>query len=107
MSSCALLPFANASRLLATQTSQVRAFSYDVASSHSGPVYGWRSAEVGNLARMQEGGSWVCLEWESCSAVLDYPLTEQILLEQNYRSTRSILNASLAIVAQGMFPNPS
>lgn len=78
-----------------------------MTSSHSGLVYGWRSAEVGNLARMQQGGSWMCLEWESCSAVLDFPLTEQILLEQNYRSTRSILSASLAIVAQGVFLNPS
>ena len=32
----------------------------------------------------------------------DFPRTEQILLEQNYRSTASILGASMAIVAQGM-----
>lgn len=31
----------------------------------------------------------------------DFPTTEQILLEQNYRSTASILKASLAIVAEG------
>ncbi|KAE9400182.1 UvrD-helicase-domain-containing protein [Gymnopus androsaceus JB14] len=47
-------------------------------------IYGWRSAEVGNLARMQK----------------DFFSTEQILLEENYRSTASILKASLAIVAQ-------
>ncbi|KAJ3820348.1 P-loop containing nucleoside triphosphate hydrolase protein [Lentinula raphanica] len=47
-------------------------------------IYGWRSAEVGNLARMQK----------------DFVSTEQIFLEENYRSTASILNASLAIVAQ-------
>ncbi|EKM83172.1 hypothetical protein AGABI1DRAFT_104902 [Agaricus bisporus var. burnettii JB137-S8] len=47
-------------------------------------IYGWRSAEIGNLTRMQK----------------DYPKTEQIFLEENYRSTGSILNASLAIVAQ-------
>jgi superfamily I DNA/RNA helicase len=32
---------------------------------------------------------------------LDFPGTEQILLEENYRSTGAILKASLAIVAQG------
>jgi hypothetical protein len=48
-------------------------------------VYGWRSAEVENLARMRR----------------DFPATEEILLEQNYRSTGSILAASLAIVEQG------
>ncbi|KAF7318043.1 ATP-depentend DNA [Mycena chlorophos] len=47
-------------------------------------IYGWRSAEVGNLARMTK----------------DFPGTKQILLEENYRSTASILNASLAIVSQ-------
>ncbi|KAF9065598.1 P-loop containing nucleoside triphosphate hydrolase protein [Rhodocollybia butyracea] len=47
-------------------------------------IYGWRSAEVGNLARMQK----------------DFSSTEQIFLEQNYRSSSSILKASLAIVAQ-------
>ncbi|KAJ3796874.1 P-loop containing nucleoside triphosphate hydrolase protein [Lentinula aff. detonsa] len=47
-------------------------------------IYGWRSAEVGNLARMQK----------------DFSSTEQIFLEENYRSTASILKASLAIVAQ-------
>ena len=31
----------------------------------------------------------------------DFVSTEQIFLEENYRSTASILNASLAIVAQG------
>ncbi|KXN84725.1 ATP-dependent DNA helicase PcrA, partial [Leucoagaricus sp. SymC.cos] len=47
-------------------------------------IYGWRSAEVGNLSRMQN----------------DYPQTRQIFLEENYRSTGSILSASIAIVAQ-------
>ncbi|KIK63032.1 hypothetical protein GYMLUDRAFT_41333 [Collybiopsis luxurians FD-317 M1] len=47
-------------------------------------IYGWRSAEVGNLARMQK----------------DFCSTAQIFLEQNYRSTASILKASLAIVAE-------
>ncbi|KAJ3885161.1 P-loop containing nucleoside triphosphate hydrolase protein [Lentinula edodes] len=47
-------------------------------------IYGWRSAEVGNLARMRK----------------DFSSTEQIFLEENYRSTASILRASLAIVAE-------
>ncbi|KAF8896349.1 P-loop containing nucleoside triphosphate hydrolase protein [Infundibulicybe gibba] len=47
-------------------------------------IYGWRSAEVGNLANMRE----------------DFEGTEQIFLEENYRSTGSILKASLAIVTQ-------
>ncbi|KAJ7050825.1 P-loop containing nucleoside triphosphate hydrolase protein [Mycena amicta] len=47
-------------------------------------IYGWRSAEVANLARMDK----------------DFPGTTKILLEENYRSTASILNTSLAIVSQ-------
>ncbi|KAI0684955.1 P-loop containing nucleoside triphosphate hydrolase protein [Cytidiella melzeri] len=47
-------------------------------------IYGWRSAEVKNLANMQR----------------DFAGTEQILLEQNYRSTGSILAASIAVISQ-------
>ncbi|KAI0833387.1 UvrD-helicase-domain-containing protein [Trametes gibbosa] len=47
-------------------------------------IYGWRSAEVENLAKMQR----------------DFPATQQIYLEHNYRSTGSILALSLAIVSQ-------
>ncbi|KAF4597533.1 hypothetical protein EYR40_007995 [Pleurotus pulmonarius] len=47
-------------------------------------IYGWRSADVTNLAKMKK----------------DFPSTESILLEENYRSTASILKASLAIVSQ-------
>ncbi|KDQ59189.1 hypothetical protein JAAARDRAFT_655375 [Jaapia argillacea MUCL 33604] len=47
-------------------------------------IYGWRSAEVKNLGKMQD----------------DFYETRQILLEQNYRSTGSILSASIAIVSQ-------
>ncbi|RDB25802.1 ATP-dependent DNA helicase PcrA [Hypsizygus marmoreus] len=47
-------------------------------------IYGWRSAEVENLAKMRK----------------DFCGTEQIFLEQNYRSTASILRTSLAVVAQ-------
>ncbi|EFI27904.1 ATP-dependent DNA helicase pcra [Coprinopsis cinerea okayama7 len=44
-------------------------------------IYGWRSAEVKNLEKMRT----------------DFPNTFQIFLEENYRSTASILEASLAI----------
>ncbi|KAI0661646.1 UvrD-helicase-domain-containing protein [Cubamyces menziesii] len=47
-------------------------------------IYGWRSAEVANLAKMQR----------------DFPTTQQLYLEQNYRSTGSILAISVAIVSQ-------
>ncbi|KAF7791687.1 hypothetical protein EIP86_002710 [Pleurotus ostreatoroseus] len=50
-------------------------------------VYGWRSAEVENLSRMQK----------------DFSSTRQIFLEQNYRSTGAILATSVAIISQGMF----
>ncbi|OSD06484.1 P-loop containing nucleoside triphosphate hydrolase protein [Trametes coccinea BRFM310] len=47
-------------------------------------IYGWRSAEIENLAKMQN----------------DFPTTQQLYLEQNYRSTGSILALSMAIVSQ-------
>ncbi|KAF8656236.1 hypothetical protein AX16_002672 [Volvariella volvacea WC 439] len=47
-------------------------------------IYGWRSADPQNMARMQE----------------DFPNMQHIYLEENYRSTGSILAASLAIVEQ-------
>lgn len=47
-------------------------------------IYGWRSAEVENIVKMRKS----------------FPSTQQIFLEQNYRSTASILNASLAIIIQ-------
>ncbi|KIM39808.1 hypothetical protein M413DRAFT_74334 [Hebeloma cylindrosporum] len=47
-------------------------------------IYGWRSAEVINLSRMRK----------------DFPNTKQIFLEQNYRSTASILRCCLAIVSE-------
>ncbi|EGN98601.1 hypothetical protein SERLA73DRAFT_54973, partial [Serpula lacrymans var. lacrymans S7.3] len=52
-------------------------------------IYGWRSAEVENLFKMQK----------------DFLKTVQIFLEQNYRSTGSILAASVAIISQGMSCN--
>ncbi|KAI0671645.1 UvrD-helicase-domain-containing protein [Trametes maxima] len=47
-------------------------------------IYGWRSAEVENLAKMQR----------------DFPASQQIYLEQNYRSTASILALSVAVISQ-------
>lgn len=48
-------------------------------------IYSWRSAEVENLAFMLK----------------DFPRTHQVFLEENYRSTSSILAAALAVVQQG------
>ncbi|KAH9945389.1 UvrD-helicase-domain-containing protein [Epithele typhae] len=47
-------------------------------------IYGWRAAEIANLAHMQR----------------DFPSTQQILLEHNYRSTASILEISMAVISQ-------
>ncbi|OCH89587.1 UvrD-helicase-domain-containing protein [Obba rivulosa] len=47
-------------------------------------IYGWRSAEIENLERMER----------------DFPSTTQIMLEQNYRSTGSILSTCMAIISQ-------
>ncbi|KAG2070745.1 UvrD-helicase-domain-containing protein [Suillus decipiens] len=48
-------------------------------------IYGWRSADVTNLGKMQN----------------NFPNVAQIMLEQNYRSAGSILATSLAIISQG------
>lgn len=67
-------------------------------------VYGWRSAEVRNLKNMIRGyhRSPDTTSIADMHLILDFPGTEQILLEQNYRSTGSILAASVAIVSQGI-----
>jgi DNA helicase II / ATP-dependent DNA helicase PcrA len=69
-------------------------------------VYGWRSAEVENLQKMRHGMSHIfqydCIYSNPMRQFkTDFPKTEQILLEDNYRSTGSILDLSLAIVGQG------
>ncbi|KAL2119702.1 hypothetical protein VTJ04DRAFT_6663 [Mycothermus thermophilus] len=47
-------------------------------------IYGWRSADIRNLERL----------------LRDYPGTECVALEQNYRSSQSILGMSLAVIQQ-------
>lgn len=47
-------------------------------------IYGWRSAEIGNLRRLFE----------------DFPGTDQIALEENYRSSQSILDTALSVIQQ-------
>lgn len=47
-------------------------------------IYGWRSAEIGNLRRLFD----------------DFPGTDQISLEENYRSSQAILNTALSIIQQ-------
>ncbi|EPE08741.1 atp-dependent dna helicase srs2 [Ophiostoma piceae UAMH 11346] len=47
-------------------------------------IYGWRSAEITNLSR------FLC----------DFPDTAEVSLEENYRSSRSILETSLQVIKQ-------
>lgn len=47
-------------------------------------IYGWRSAEVANLRKLFD----------------DFPRTEQISLEENYRSSQAILDAALTVIQQ-------
>ncbi|KAM0507856.1 hypothetical protein ACHAP8_000058 [Fusarium lateritium] len=47
-------------------------------------IYGWRSAEVKNLFRL----------------LREYPNTDEISLEENYRSSQSILDVSLTVIQQ-------
>ncbi|KAI2617812.1 P-loop containing nucleoside triphosphate hydrolase protein [Hypoxylon sp. NC1633] len=47
-------------------------------------IYGWRSAEIRNLHRL----------------LRDFPGTDEISLEENYRSSSSILDVSLEIIQQ-------
>ncbi|KAL0941861.1 ATP-dependent DNA helicase srs2 [Colletotrichum truncatum] len=47
-------------------------------------IYGWRSAEIKNLYRF----------------LRDYPDTDEISLEENYRSSQAILDVSLKVIQQ-------
>ncbi|KAJ6788360.1 hypothetical protein PWT90_02896 [Aphanocladium album] len=47
-------------------------------------IYGWRSAEIRNLHRL----------------LREFPGTDEISLEENYRSTQAILSASLSVIQQ-------
>ncbi|ATY66900.1 ATP-dependent DNA helicase pcrA [Cordyceps militaris] len=47
-------------------------------------IYGWRSAEIRNLHRL----------------LREFPDTDEISLEENYRSSKSILSASLNVIQQ-------
>ncbi len=49
-------------------------------------IYGWRGAEIANLLEMER----------------DYPDVKVIKLEQNYRSTNTILNAANAIIKHNL-----
>lgn len=64
-------------------------------------IYGWRSAEVGNLALMKHdfGGKRI-KDGEKSEGV------EQVFLEENYRSTGHILNAAKSIIEGGEWSRP-
>jgi DNA helicase-2/ATP-dependent DNA helicase PcrA len=47
-------------------------------------IYGWRSAEIKNLQRLFD----------------DFPNTDQISLERNYRSSQAILDTALSVIQQ-------
>lgn len=88
-------------------------------------IYGWRNAEIGNLKRMEQGTASLqkmqkdshsffevkehkkLKEWTSpfffIDDIKDIKNTRMIFLEENYRSSSRILNASLAVVQQGQF----
>jgi DNA helicase-2/ATP-dependent DNA helicase PcrA len=53
-------------------------------------IYRWRGADYRNVARFKE----------------DYPDHRLILLEQNYRSTQTILDAANAVIAQNVHRHP-
>ena len=53
-------------------------------------IYRWRGADYHNLIRFEE----------------DYPDSQKILLEQNYRSTQSILDVAMAVIDRNPYRTP-
>jgi len=53
-------------------------------------IYRWRGADYRNVLRFEQ----------------DYPDTQKIMLEQNYRSTQSILDAAMAIIDRNPYRTP-
>jgi DNA helicase-2/ATP-dependent DNA helicase PcrA len=53
-------------------------------------IYRWRGADYRNVLRFEN----------------DYPDTQKIMLEQNYRSTQSILDAAMAIIDRNPYRTP-
>lgn len=49
-------------------------------------IYGWRSAEIRNLQRLFK----------------DFPKTDQVSLEENYRSSQAILDMALSVIKQDL-----
>ena len=61
-------------------------------------VYGWRSAEIENLNRMNRGRF---LMIKVRANMIDFSGVQAIYLEENYRSTGSILSAAHSVITQG------
>ena len=53
-------------------------------------IYRWRGADYRNVLRFEQ----------------DYPHTQKILLEQNYRSTQAILDVAMAVIDQNPYRTP-
>ena len=53
-------------------------------------IYRWRGADYRNVLRFEE----------------DYPVSRKILLEQNYRSTQTVLDAARAVIDRNRFRTP-
>ncbi|WP_261806284.1 DNA helicase PcrA [Lapidilactobacillus luobeiensis] len=53
-------------------------------------IYGWRGANMDNIMNFEK----------------DYPDAQSILLEQNYRSTKNILDAANAVIAHNNYRKP-